>query len=168
MRNISLFVAFLLFSMSANAFEVMTQYNHFLTSQSADKLITTEGIDGQNTKFIVGKYQVNVFQPCGVLQYGGFTMTRAGTCGQYKANSQMWIRAANSSILNTNGIAVRVYPAITPTAAIYATPNAEYFIVGNPVSYSWQDCVAGDTVNYQLVTPCTSGLGLWKRITKIK
>jgi hypothetical protein len=170
MRNLCTFSVLLLFSLSANAYEVMTQYNHFLTSQNADTLITTEGLDGQNTKFIVGKYQVNVFQPCGVKQYGAFTMSKAGICGRYKAGSQMWIRAANNSNLNTNGIAVRVYPSSTPVPTIYATPDSEYFIVGNPVSYMWQDCTNADSINYQVVAvaPCTSGLVLWKRTTQIQ
>jgi hypothetical protein len=168
MRKIYTVAVLLFFSFSANAFEVMTQYNHFLTTQNADTLITTEGLDGQNTKFIVGKYQVNVYQPCGVLQYGGFTMSRAGACGQYKAGSQMWIRAANNANLNTNGTAVRVYPSTTPMSVISATPNGEYFIVGNPVSYTWHNCTAADITNYQVVVPCTSGLVLWKRSTPIQ
>lgn len=168
MRNVYTLAILLLFSLKANAYEIMTQYNHFLTSHNADALITTEGLDGPNTKFIVGKYQVNVFQPCGVLQYGGFTISKAGACGQFKAGSQMWIRAANSSTLNTNGIAVRVYPSTTPASTIYATPNSEYFIVGNPTSYTWQDCTAADITDYQVVAPCTSGLGLWKRITPVQ
>jgi hypothetical protein len=165
MKKIMFALMMLGFAVTAQAVENMTYYGHFTSTTNADTLITTEGLDGQNSKFIVNKVAINVFQDCNSLQYGGFKKT--GTCGAYKMGAQLWQRAATTNI-STNGIAVRVYPSTTPSTEIYATPNMEYFIVGNPKSYAWQDCTSANTVDYALVGSCTSGLSLWKRITPVQ
>ncbi|MGZ8213814.1 MAG: hypothetical protein ACXWTP_04875 [Methylosarcina sp.] len=165
MKKIMVILMVFLFSVTAQAVENMTYYGHFTSATNADTLITTEGLDGQNSKFIVNKVAINVFQDCNSLQYGGFKKT--GSCGTYKMGAQLWQRLATTNV-STNGIAVRVYPSSTPTSDIYATPNMEYFIVGNPKSYAWQDCTNANTADYALVGSCTSGLSLWKRITPIQ
>jgi hypothetical protein len=165
MKKIVLVLTMLLFSMAAQAVENMTYYGHFPTATVADTLITTEGLDSQNAKFIVNKRIISVFQVCNTLQWGGFTRNRG--CGAYKAGAQLWQRAATTA-LNTNGVAVHVYPSSTLTSVIYATPNMEYFIVGNLISYAWQDCISANTVDYALVSPCSAGLSLWKRVTPIQ
>ena len=164
MVRLLFFFTFSLFSATTFSAERMTYYSHFLTTMDASTLITTEGLDGQNTKFIVNKVAINVFQDCTVLQYGAFR--KMGGCGAYKTGAQLWQRPAQTNV-NNGGISVVVYPTSTPSSVIYATPNMEYFIVGNPASYAWQDCTAANSVNYALVSPCTSGLVLWKRITPI-
>ena len=163
MKKILLVLTMFLFSVAAQAVENMTYYGHFPATTNA--VITTEGLDSQNAKFIVNKMAINVFQGCYTLQYGGFK--RIGGCGAYKIGAQLWQRPATTTI-NTDGAAVHVYPSATPTSVIYATLNSEYFIVGNPKSYAWQDCTAANTVDYALVSPCTTGLSLWKRITPVQ
>jgi hypothetical protein len=165
MKKILLVLTMFLFSIAAQAVENMTYYGHYPATTNADALITTEGLDSQNAKFIVNKAAINVFQDCSTLQYGGFR--RIGGCGVYKIGAQLWQRLATTTI-HTDGAAVHVYPSTTPTSVIYATSNSEYFIVGNPKSYAWQDCTAANSADYALVSSCTTGLSLWKRITPIQ
>jgi hypothetical protein len=165
MKKILLLLTMFLFSIAAQAVENMTYYGHFASTTNADNLITTEGLDSQNAKFIVNKTAINVFQDCYTLQYGAFI--RVGGCGAYKMGAQLWQRAAGTNV-NSNGVAVHVYRSTTPTSEIYATPNMEYFIVGNPKSYAWQNCTDANTVDYALVSPCSNGLSLWKRKTAIQ
>jgi hypothetical protein len=165
MKKIMFALMMLGFVVTAQAVENMTYYGHFTSTTNADTLITTEGLDSQNGKFIVNKVAINVFQDCNSLQYGGFK--KIGACGAYKMGAQLWQRAATTNV-STNGAAVRVYPSTTPSSDIYATPNMEYFIVGNPKSYAWQDCMSANTTDYALVSSCTSGLSLWKRTTPVQ
>jgi hypothetical protein len=127
------------------------------------------GVDLPNTDIAINTVQINVFQPCGVLQFGGFTVV--GNCGKYKTNARLWTKAP-SRVLNINAlpIAVLQYPT-TQTTAAYATPNGQPFIIGNLIRYAQQSCdpTQVDKTRY-IVTKeaCTGGLQVWRRTAPLQ
>lgn len=135
---------------------------------ATSNVIGSIGVDLPVTEFAVNTYQINVFQPCQVLQFGGFT--RYGNCGTYKPQAQLWVKPKSlATNLAASPIAVLQYASGDPAA--YATPNGQAFIVGNIIRYAQQSCVPSqvDTTKYvQTSEPCSGSLQVWKRTTPVQ
>jgi hypothetical protein len=159
-----------LLSVSEFAFAVEALRLFPIYPTTSSNMIASLGNDLPNTDFAVNTVQINVFQPCSVLQFGGFRPL--GVCGAYKTAAQLWIKA-KSTLINTAAlpIAVLQYPT-TQSAAAYATPNGQPFIVGNLLRYAQQSCDATlvDTSRYAVVAtePCIAGMQAWKRIAPLQ
>jgi hypothetical protein len=157
----------LLSSGAASAAEMLRLFPIWPTT--TNNVIGTLGTDLPVTEIAVNTVQLNVFQPCGVLQFGGFT--KMGNCGVYKAQAQLWSKA-KSLVTNTAAlpIAVLQYPS-SPSTAAYATPNGQPFIVGNIIRYTQQSCdpTLVDTTKYVTTTePCTGTMQVWRRTTPVQ
>lgn len=157
----------LLVSGFANAAETLRLFPIY--PNTIGNVVGDLGIDLPNTDIAINTIQINVFQPCGVLQFGGFTVV--GGCGTYKPAAQLW-KKAKSLALNPYALplAVMQYPTTQATLA-YSTFNGQPFVVGNLIRYSQQSCdsVLVDTTRYALTNePCIGGLQVWKRISPLQ
>lgn len=133
-----------------------------------NNVIGSTGVDLPVTEFAVNSYQVNVFQPCNVLQFGGFYKT--GNCGTYKAQAQLWYRP-KSAATNLSASPIAVLQYATGDAAAYATPNGQPFIVGSIIRYVQQSCDATqvDAAKYiKTAEACSGSLQVWKRTTPVQ
>ncbi len=162
-------VLVLLLSMSGfvNAAEVLRLFPIY--PSAIGNVVGDIGIDLPNTEFAINTIQINVFQPCGVLQYGGFTVV--GGCGTYKPSAQLW-KKVKSLILDPYAIplAVLQYPTTQSTLA-YSTLNGQPFIVGSINRYSQQSCDPAlvDTTKYVTTSePCIGGLQVWRRTSPVQ
>lgn len=137
--------------------------------KAINNIVGQRGLDVPNTDIAINAVQINVFQPCTVLQFGGFKV--AGNCGTYKATAQLWIRAA-SKVINTGALPIAVvqYPTAQLKAA-YATPNGQPFIVSNVIRYAQQSCdpTQVDTTRYVVTKEaCVDGVQVWRRIAPLQ
>lgn len=135
---------------------------------TTNNVVGSTGVDLPVTEFAVNSYQVNVFQPCTVLQFGGFY--KSGNCSTYKSQAQLWYRP-KSTATNLSAIPVAVLQYATGDSAAYATPNGQPFIVGNIIRYIQQSCDATqvDATKYAKTSePCSGSLQVWKRTTPVQ
>jgi hypothetical protein len=143
--------------------------------------VDQRGIDMPNTDFAINTAVLYVFQPCNVLQFGGFI--KSGNCGTYKAKAQLWVKKP-LKLVNTEALPIAVVqypiqPITTPPKPqiAYSTPNGQPFIIGNIIRYAQQSCDPKqvDTTRYAITSePCvgaTAGIGgmrVWKRTAPLK